>query len=307
MRLGSDLGDAGRVGDDLGRTGNGATNPDRAPGGTANNMPTNSVDNGTHGGGSRGGQGGHIPANNLDGGSPTGAGGRDVQGGSTAGGVDSGVPGPRNADGGASGVAGSDSAPASAGATRQPVPRPSFMRDGLNPYGRPGSLTLDQIEDIQVYRANEEPGYREQYYRKDGTRRRVEVHDESGFAPPQLAQPTPGGPWVRAKDVPPPPVPHFLDEEYIAVGADTVTSRARLKLLDAAAEKRYCDIQWDNLIAKWKGDSATLHEKLGTPETAAEWAEARGTYKESHTQMGKSAEDFGEKAAETPLRCGAVL
>ncbi|WP_097880877.1 hypothetical protein [Streptomyces sp. st140] len=298
VRLGSDLGDAGRVGDDFGRTGDGATNPDRTPGGTANNVPTNSVDNGTPDGGSQGGRGGHIPANNLDGGSPTGAGGRDVQGGSTAGGVDSGVPGPRNADGGASGVAGSDSAPASAGATRQPVPRPSFMRDGLNPYGRPGSLTLDQIEDIQVYRANEDPGYREQYYRKDGTRRRVEVHDESGFAPPQLAQPTPGGPWVRAKDVPPPPVPHFLDEEYIAVGADTVTSRARLKLLDAAAEKRYCDIQWDNLIAKWKGDSATLHEKLGTPETAAEWAEARGTYKESHTQMGKSAEDFGEKAAE---------
>ncbi|MFQ6853410.1 hypothetical protein AAIB46_21270, partial [Streptomyces sp. 35M1] len=303
VRLGSDLGDTGRVGDDLGRTGDDATNPDRAPGGTANTMPANSADNGTHGGGSRGSQDGHIPANSLDGGNSTGAGGRDVHGGSAAaGGVDSGVPGPRNTGGadhgGASGVAGSDSTPASAGATRQPVPRPSFMRDGLNPYGRPGSLTLDQIEDIQVYRANEEPGYREQYYRKDGTRRRVEVHDESGFAPPQLVQPTPGGPWVRAKDVPPPPVPHFLDEEYIAVGADTVTSRARLKLLDSAAEKRYFGIQWDNLVAKWKGDSATLHEKLGTSETAAEWAEARGTYKESHTQMGKSAEDFGEKAAE---------
>ncbi|MFD9848410.1 hypothetical protein [Streptomyces parvus] len=38
-------GDVGRVGDDLGRTGDDATNPDRAPGGTANNVPTNSADN----------------------------------------------------------------------------------------------------------------------------------------------------------------------------------------------------------------------------------------------------------------------
>ncbi|WGP10217.1 hypothetical protein [Streptomyces sp. SH5] len=80
VRLGSDLGDTGRIGDDLGRTGDGATNPDRAPGGTANNMPTNSADNGTPGGGPRGGQDGHAPANNLDGGGPTGAGGRDVGG-----------------------------------------------------------------------------------------------------------------------------------------------------------------------------------------------------------------------------------
>ncbi|MFJ3325130.1 hypothetical protein ACIPMT_11835 [Streptomyces griseus] len=300
VRLGSDLGDVGRVGDDLGRTGDDASNLNRSPGGTAHNLPTNSVDNSTPGGGPRGGQGDHVPANSLDGGGPTGTGGRDVHGGSAA---DSGVPGPRNPGGASLGGAdnaahGADGAPASAGSTRQPVPRPSFMRDGPNPYGRPGSLTLEQIEDIQVYRANEEPGYREQYYRKDGTRRRVEVHDESGFTPPQLAQPLPDGPWVRAKDVPAPPKPHFLDEDYIAVGADTVTSRARLKLLDAAAEKRYLNIQWDNLVAKWKGDTATLHETLGTPETAAEWAEARGSYKESHTQMGKSAEDFGEKVVE---------
>ncbi|MFD5208856.1 hypothetical protein ACFWNF_18295 [Streptomyces anulatus] len=37
---------------------------------------------------------------------------------------------------------------------------------------------------------------------------------------------------------------------------------------------------------------------MNTPESAAERGEARGTYKEAHTQMGKSAEDFGEKTAE---------
>ncbi|MFJ6811269.1 hypothetical protein ACIQRK_35635 [Streptomyces anulatus] len=81
IRLGSDLGDTGRIGDDLARTGNDAANLDRTPGGTANNLPTNSVDNGTPGGGPRGGQGGDLPANSVDGGSPTGTGGRDVHGG----------------------------------------------------------------------------------------------------------------------------------------------------------------------------------------------------------------------------------
>lgn len=75
VRLGSDLGDTGRVGDDFGRTDDDAPNPDRTPGGTANNLPTNSADNGTHGVGSRGDQGGHIPANSLEGGNPTGASG----------------------------------------------------------------------------------------------------------------------------------------------------------------------------------------------------------------------------------------
>ncbi|WP_032795872.1 hypothetical protein, partial [Streptomyces sp. HCCB10043] len=42
VRLGSDPGNAGRIGDDLGRTGNDTTNPDGTPGGTANNLPTNS-------------------------------------------------------------------------------------------------------------------------------------------------------------------------------------------------------------------------------------------------------------------------
>ncbi|MDW4914664.1 hypothetical protein [Streptomyces californicus] len=77
VRLGSDLGGTGRVGDDLTHTGEGARNPDRAPGGTASNMPTNSADNGTPDGGSRGGRDEHAPVNSMDGGNSTGAGGRD--------------------------------------------------------------------------------------------------------------------------------------------------------------------------------------------------------------------------------------
>ncbi|MGC4929665.1 hypothetical protein [Streptomyces sp. DT117] len=322
IRLGSDFGDTGRLGDDAARTSDNATTPDRPPGSTAtnlpggsapDNLPTNNLDNGTPGGTPRGGPGDHLPANHLDGGGPTGTGSRDIPGGSAAdsgipsGSTDNGgVPGPRNPDsaslGGVDDAArGNDSTSTPPGSAHQPVPRPTFMLDGPNPYGRAGSLTLEQIEEIQVYRANKEPGYFDRYYRSDGTRKRVEVHDESGFTPPQLAQLSKDAPWGRAKDAPAPPKPHFLDSNYISVGADTVKSQARLKVLDTAAQKRYFAIQWDNLVAKWKGETGLAHEAFGTPQSAAQWAEARGTYKESHTHMGKAAEEFGEKAAEHHL------
>ncbi|MGW5926322.1 hypothetical protein ACWF2L_08740 [Streptomyces anulatus] len=127
VRLGSDLGDTGRIGDDLGRTGNDASNLDRAPGGTANNLPTNSVDNGAPGGGSRGGQGGRLPANSGDGGSSTGTGGRDIHGGTSTHASDGGTashdnPHATGSDGGGSGVphqggSGGHDAPGGSGAS----------------------------------------------------------------------------------------------------------------------------------------------------------------------------------------------
>ncbi|PVC96584.1 hypothetical protein DBP19_09790 [Streptomyces sp. CS090A] len=319
IRLGSDFGDTGRLGDDAARTGDNVTAPDRTPGGTANNLPggsapdnlpTNSVDNGTPGSTPRGGPGDHLPANHLDGGGPTGAGSRDLPGGSAAdngipsgGSHTDGVPSPRNPDsadlGGVDDAArGSDGTSTPPGAAHQPVPRPTFMLDGPNPYGRPGSLTLEQIEDIQVYRANEEPGYFDQYYRSDGTRKRVEVHDASGYAPPQLARLSEGTPWIRAKDAPAPPPPHFLDEKYVSVGADTVKSRERLRILDAAARKRHASILWDNLTEKLKavaGKDSQIHGDLESMKLLDETTQA---YKESHTQMRDASEEFGEKVAE---------
>ncbi|MFF2534827.1 hypothetical protein [Streptomyces cyaneofuscatus] len=319
IRLGSDFGDTGRLGDDAARTGDDVTAPDRTPGGTANNLPggsapdnlpTNSLDNGTPGSTPRGGPGDHLPANHLDGGGPTGAGSRDLPGGSAAdngipsgGSNTGGVPSPRNPDsadlGGVDDAArGSDGTSAPPGAAHQPVPRPTFMLDGPHPYGRPGSLTLEQIEDIQVYRANEEPGYFERYYRSDGTRKRVEVHDASGYAPPQLARLSEGTPWIRAKDAPAPPPPHFLDEKYVSVGADTVKSRERLRILDAAARKRHASILWDNLTEKLKavaGKDSQIHGDLESMKLLDETTQA---YKESHTQMRDASEEFGEKAAE---------
>ncbi|MFF8656198.1 hypothetical protein [Streptomyces huasconensis] len=175
--------------------------------------------------------------------------------------------------------------------------RPSFMRGSGNPYGPRGSLTLEQIEEIQVYRANHEPGYREHFYRKDGTRRLLERYDESGYTPPQLTRLSDNGPWIRARDTPAPPQPHFLDDAYISVGADTVSNASRRKILEEAARNRQFAIDWDNLVTDLKAQAGKAHASQGTVETAAQFGEARGLYKEAHTLMGKEAEAFGEAAA----------
>ncbi|MFM9585375.1 hypothetical protein [Streptomyces caniscabiei] len=175
--------------------------------------------------------------------------------------------------------------------------RPSFLRDGDDPYGPRGSLTREQIEEIQVWRANNEPGYRELYYRKDGTRRSLELFDESGQTPPQLTRLSESSPWVRAKDVPAPPKPHFLDDDYISVGADTVSSSARLRLLEESAQARHLAIRWDNLMLEWKTETGRAHHVQPNHESAGLWGEAKGSYKESHTAMGDVAEAFGENAA----------
>ncbi|MFF3245942.1 hypothetical protein ACFYWY_19895, partial [Streptomyces sp. NPDC002870] len=337
-RLGDDAPGAGAVdrtpgggaGDNLptGQAGN------NLPGGTAgNNLPTNNLDNTAGGAGRTGdntpGAGNTPPGGNLgDNTVPgprteppgTGGGGRDLPTGA----VDEGLParpeppgmdalddaararesGADNA--GADAARAGDDAATPAGdhpaggtpAPRQPVPRPEFMLDGPNPYGPRGRLTLEQIEEIQVYRANEEPGYREKYYQKNGHRLRLSLKDESGYSPTQLTQMSENGPWIRAKDAPEAPEPHFLDDDYIGVGANTVTSPARLRVLDEAAQTRHFAVEWDNLVEAWKAETGRAHEVRGTPDSAGAWAEARGTYKESHTEMGNATEAFGEAAAE---------
>jgi hypothetical protein len=176
--------------------------------------------------------------------------------------------------------------------------RPAFMREGDNPYGPRGSLSLEQIEEIQVYRANHEPGYMERYYKENGWRKNLKLQDESGFTPPQLARLSDDAPWIQSKETPAAPEPHFLDDDYVSVGADTVTSQARLEALDRAAQERHFAVQWDNVVKEWRAETGKTHEIHGTADSAAEWGEARGAYKESHTAMGKATEAFGENVAE---------
>lgn len=236
------------------------------------------------------------------------AGSRNADVSSHHGTVDSIPGGGRHSGGAHTGVGGRggadpDASTGSGGNTPDPharAERPSFMREGDNPYGRHGSLTREQIEEIQVYRANHEPGYFNRYYKGGehlGDRKRLELTDESGFTPPQLTRLSDNGPLIRAKDVPEPPKPHFIDADYISVRADTVTSAPRLKILNEAARDRHLAIQWDHLIEKLKAVTGRAHEAQGTLESRGLWGEAKGAYKESHAVMGDAAEEFGEAAA----------
>ncbi|MFD7069532.1 hypothetical protein ACFV97_20155 [Streptomyces sp. NPDC059913] len=181
---------------------------------------------------------------------------------------------------------------------RQPVPRPDFMHEGPNPYRSRNPLTQEQIEQIQVYRANEEPGYFERFHRKDGTRISLERVDESGLTPPQLTRLAETDPWMRAKDAPQPPAPHYLDKEYISVSEKNVKSQSRLKTLNEIARKRFEAIQWDNLMDRLKGEAGEKHKLLDTPESAGDLKAATESYKAAHTEMRDAAEALGESAAE---------
>ncbi|MCH0539329.1 hypothetical protein I3F58_07090 [Streptomyces sp. MUM 203J] len=331
INLGSDLSDPLRHSD----TTPTPRHPDTTPGGTApNHMPEGRAPNGMPSNDlntSRGGQGDTPPPNtpHTDGpttggrpDNPVGTGHTDSPStsghpdGPSTGATHPNTPGTGSLDNLGSGAddaaraaddaanqppgtgASNDAATGGSATPRNPVDRPSFMLDGDNPYGPPGRLTDRQIQEIQVYRANEEPGYFEDYYKSNGNRKNLDFKDESGTTPPQLTRMDENSPWIRAKDAPEPPKPHYLDPKLIHRGADTVSDASRLKRLKAATLDRFFAIEWDKLAEGLKKDAESSHKIHGTDETRGLWSESRGVYKESHTQMVKETERYGEFVAE---------
>lgn len=263
--VGGGAGDMLRMGNDAGGA--------RPPGGSAGgHLPSNSVDSATTGGP-------HAH--------PTGSGGHDVPGGSAA---DHGIP-VNSADAG--GLHGSRSSGGSGidGLGRQGGDqRPSFMRQGVNPYGPRGSLTREQIQEIQVYRANHEEGYFQKYYSIDGRRTRIKIVDESGHVPPHLIKQD--GPWIAASDAPPPIPERYFDREGVSRVRGDVASADTLRALDEAAAHRRSSIDYAQAAERHRGMHSELPE--GTPDridTANEYSAAMNT-------QTKAAEAYGEAVAE---------
>ncbi|MFB6906833.1 hypothetical protein ACFCWB_21445 [Streptomyces bacillaris] len=187
IRLGSDFGNTGRLGDDLARPGYDATLPDRTPGGTANNLPggsapdnlpTNSLDNSTPGGSPRGGPGNHLPVNNLDGGGPAGTGGHDLPGGSAA---ETGIP---NGGDDASSTASRENGQTQDSAQRKPT-----------------AAEIKARQDEFIRLANDpDKTWFNQYYRADGHRHSIDVKID-GVELPILAK-SGDGSWISKHDLP---------------------------------------------------------------------------------------------------------
>ncbi|THA55947.1 hypothetical protein [Streptomyces sp. A1136] len=303
IRLGSDISDPVHVGDHT-PTGHAG---DHTPGGHApDGMPRNDLNTtpGTpHPGGDTPSIGGHPDSPSTAGHHPDSpsTGGAHPDGPSTGGPHLPDTPGTGGhhlPDAPGAAHAGDNAAAGGATAPHQPVKRPEFMLHGDNPYGPPGHLSEEQIREIQVYRANEEPGYFDEYYKNNGNRKKLEFRDESNFTPPQLTRVDEGSPWMQAKDAPEPPKPHYIDSALIHEGANTVSDASRLEKLKEATRNRYFTIEWDKLADSLKKDAEAHHKVHGTDESLGLWSESRGAYKESHTQMVKVTESYGEFVAE---------
>jgi hypothetical protein len=263
---------------------------------------------------------GHEPPVGGSGrGAPNGSGGAGHSSGVTHGG-DSGTSGPgagtvdnghaASGSGGLGGV-GPDDTGRSGGSDGTSVPdgdasaqhpfvpaRPSFMRDGDNPYGPRGSLTPRQIMEIQVYRANREPGYLKQYYAKDGRRLDVDVPDESGFPPPQLVK-DPQNPkvWISKDDSPAPLPPKYVPGGDVTRGPDTVTTPDAVRALNDAAQRRHAsvtaDTPWHHKIKEANGH----YKQLATPENLEALKKLKADHAPFHNRMRLDAEAYGEAIA----------
>ncbi|MFB8249568.1 hypothetical protein ACFC5X_31575, partial [Streptomyces sp. NPDC055952] len=169
--------------------------------------------------------------------------------------------------------------------------RPSFMRDGDNPYGPRGSLTPEQVKEIQVYRANHEPGYFEQHYYSDGRRLNSKLPDESGYVPVQLHVDPVTHVRTAASDAPPPIPEKYVDGAAVSRGRHEVLSPETLRTLDEAAARRRSSIDYSM--------STERHRNLPDGALDAETALDRANeYKAAMNERTKAAEAFGEAVAE---------
>ncbi|MFG2380756.1 hypothetical protein [Streptomyces avermitilis] len=181
---------------------------------------------------------------------------------------------------------------------RREVSRPSFMRDGDNPYGHSGSLGPEQIREIQVYRANHEAGYRTKYYAVDGRRLDTDVPDESGFPPPQLVK-DPRSPdvWITKDDSPPPFPPKYVDGGDLTRLRDTVPTSGPLHTLDDAAHTRHTSVTADNPWHEKVSEAKRNYATEMTPENLEALDEVKAEHAPFHEAMTKDTEAYGEAIA----------
>ncbi|WP_329196165.1 hypothetical protein [Streptomyces sp. NBC_01435] len=290
IRLGGDISAPVHVGDHTP-----GARPDTLPGGHApDSMPRNGLDNAPRGGGIRAGDTPSTVGAHTD--SPFTGGGHHEP--TSTGSVHPETPGTGGLDDAAHV---GDDATSPGGGTPSPnrIPDPpSFMRQGDNPYGPPGSLKPEQVTEIQVYRANHEAGYFKEYYDKRGYRHDTDVPDESGFPPPQLIK-DPADPktWI-AKDNAPPAFPTKYYEGWDRPGtAEQLNSQQAQSILDKSARARHEAIQADNPFHDPLGKAKKAWEANRTPENKAIYDALKAEHAPFHDTMSKATEAYGEAVA----------
>ncbi|WP_405439300.1 hypothetical protein OG373_18630 [Streptomyces avidinii] len=165
----------------------------------------------------------------------------------------------------------------------------------LHPHG--DSVLLEH----QVWRANNEPGYLTDYYRKNGYRLNTEIADESELVPPQLVELADG--TLQAKSALAPPLkPDYLDDP-IESSHKKATPQAVAELNDLA-KKRHDPIAADKPFHDAHGDARSALKKDPTNmDLEAALDDAAAQHREPHakatkaTKATKASELYGEGIA----------
>jgi hypothetical protein len=173
--------------------------------------------------------------------------------------------------------------------------RDSLLPEGKNWYE---GLEPHQIKDVQVYRANHDPGYFEKYYRDNGRRHRVFVTDESGYPPPHLKK-DPHDPksWIAATDKASPFPEKYVPASKFESASNTVPSRHGFDVIRDAAHRRHASVQADN---SWHDPVRSAKEAYAadpTPENLREYKEVKAEHAPFHEKMSADSEAFGEAVA----------
>ncbi|MFJ9940563.1 hypothetical protein ACIQTM_09325, partial [Streptomyces erythrochromogenes] len=152
------------------------------------------------------------------------------------------------------------------------------------------------IMEHQVWRANNEPGYLTDYYRKNGYRLNTKIADESGLVPPQLVELADG--TLQAKSALAPPLkPDYLDADPIKSSEKKATPQAVAELNDLA-KKRHDAIATDKPFHDAHGDARTALKKDPTNlDLQDALDEAAEQHREPHAKATKASELYGEGIA----------
>ncbi|MCA6094091.1 hypothetical protein LE181_18225 [Streptomyces sp. SCA3-4] len=163
-----------------------------------------------------------------------------------------------------------------------------------NPYA--GMTDPEDIMRKQVDRANNEDGYFERYYKKNGNRIRLSRYDESGRVPPQLVWDSAKNKWVSLSDAPPPLPEKYLGEP-LSRGRETATSEA-VSALDDASRTRQSAISADKLAEEQLKHAREAFKADGGPANEAAVHAAEAAHKPLHRHMSEASEAYGEAIAQ---------
>ncbi|MEW2550055.1 hypothetical protein AB0910_30540, partial [Streptomyces sp. NPDC047002] len=171
---------------------------------------------------------------------------------------------------------------------------PDHEPPGTHPDGEPGH-PYREILDQQVHRANHDPEYFKKYYRSNGTRKNLDLADETGLTPPQLVRPDGHGPWVAVSDAPPALKPDYLDDGA-RYGTENLDHHTH-DLLNDSAHERQTAIDADTPKHEPLQHLRETLEHNASPEHQSAYEAARAEHTPLHKAMTDASEHYGEMVA----------